>query len=177
MHTDGYTVQSLRGVVRRYKGLVPPVSVVGALDLNNVLVKLDNLMAGIDPDFPEKSKDAAKWDAMSCEELIRSECRWSADARNIMRTAVRVLNCEEPASVSALYFLWYLKTSGGPRRIMETEKGAQDSKVVGGTGRVAPLLAADMEKRHGAAFGSGRLRVMLSHPVRTVTVQDGASSL
>lgn len=57
--------------------------------------------------------------------------------------------------------------SGGPNRIFETENGAQDSKVVGGAGQIAPLLAAK--------YAHNKLRV--NCPIRTITSADESADV
>jgi monoamine oxidase len=168
VNTNGKTVQLLNGYAVSYEGMIPPVSAIGAIDLNAALVTMDNLILGINLASPHLSKDAIKWDHMTAEEFIVS-CTYTEDARKILRTAVRSILCVEPCQLSTLYLLWYMAQSGGANRIFETRGGAQDSKVIGGVGRVAPLMAEKYTPKE-----SGRLE--LQCPIRSLEILSSKSS-
>jgi monoamine oxidase len=156
----GQTTQVLRDVVARFSGVIPSVSVVGALELNRALVELERLATTVNHDSPEKTPRAPVLDSTTCEEYFRTLCPYSADARAIMATAVRAILCSEPGEVSVLALIWYLNSNGGPKRVFETKDGLQDAKVVGGTGTLAELLALDIESLGGT--------ISLNHPVNSI---------
>jgi monoamine oxidase len=137
----GKSVQHVGGQVQHYEGTIPPVSILGALDLNHAMVKMDAMCATINIPEPHLSKDAMRLDSMTGEQLIE-QFAWTSDGRSVLRVGIKSILCVEPCQLSALYLLWYVAQSGGPKRIFETEGGAQDSKVVGGAGQIAPMLAA-----------------------------------
>lgn len=156
-YTEGRTTQYLRGKVSTYEGMIPKLPLWSLLDLNAFMVYCDKVAGQIDLRHPEISPDAETLDRMTFEEFLRS-CTWTSEARSIVRVGVQsILGCD-PAQVSALAFVWYVKSSGGVKRIFETKDGAQDSKVVGGTMQISEKIAA--------AFPKGVLR--LSHPVHEV---------
>ena len=70
--------------------------------------------------------------------------------------------------MSDLYLMWYMAQSGGVPRIFETKDGAQDCKVVGGAGQIAPLLAKKYTPE-----GSNRLQ--LDCPIRSLEVLSPSS--
>lgn len=157
----GKTVQFLNGRSERYEGTIPPVGVLGALDLNNAMIKIDDLCAEINLAQPHLSTDAAWLDAITADELLRKYCV-TKSARKIMRTAVRAILCTEACTISALFLVWYIAQSGGCQRTFETDNGAQDSKVVGGAGRIAQLLA-DKYAPHDV--------LVLNSPIRSVNYE------
>ncbi len=141
--------------------MIPPISVLGALDLNAVMIELDALCNRIDLKSPELSSDAAWLDLVTAEDLLGKYC-WTEDAKKIMRTAVRAILCVEPCQLSALYLVWYIAQSGGVKRIFETEHGAQDSKLVGGAGQICQHLADK--------YASGP-KLRLRSPVRSLEIR------
>lgn len=142
MHTQK-TVQYFNGTSSSYDGLIPPLSPLAVLDLGNAMARLDAMQREVDPVNPHASPDAMALDSLTFEEFLRASCTME-DARKALRVAVRVVLAVEPAEVSLLSFLWYIRQSGGVRRILETEGGAQDSKVIGGAGLIAVRAAADL---------------------------------
>jgi monoamine oxidase len=164
VNTAGKTVQYVRGVASRFDGTIPPISPIALLDINAALVEVDRIAETINLEQPHLSPNAEKLDNTTVEEYTRRRC-WSEDVRNMMRTCVRVVLCVEPCEVSVLAFCWYIKTSGNIKRIIETENGAQDSKVLGGTGRISIELA----KRIPAGW------LHLDSPVRFVDYTSDAS--
>jgi monoamine oxidase len=147
---EGKTCQFLRGRVQHYAGLIPPVSLLGQLELNAAIVRLEELADAIDPSYPERHRDAAVLDSTSFAEFTRSVCPYSADARSIMATSVRAILCVEPCEVSLLTVAWYLACNGGPLRTFETRNGLQDAKIRGGTSKILQCLSDDIT-RHGGA--------------------------
>lgn len=63
--------------------------------------------------------------------------------------------------------VWYIAQSGGCKRIFETEGGAQDSKVIGGAGQIAVLLARK--------YANGPDKIALSTSIRSITDMAGGS--
>lgn len=160
--SSGKTVQIIRNVVSPYVGMIPPISILGALDLNAVMIALDTLCQRVDLKSPELSSDAEWLDLITAEELLGRYC-WTDDAKKIMRTAVRAILCVEPCQLSALYLIWYIAQSGGVKRIFETEHGAQDSKLVGGAGQICQRLAE--------AYASDS-KLILKCPVRSLEIRE-----
>ena len=164
VNLTGQSVQIINGKVSHYYGTIPPVSILGVFDLNAATVRLDDLCRTIDLEAPYQSPGATYWDTITAEELINQNT-WTSDARKILRTAIRAILCVEPCTLSALYLLWYIAQSGGVKRIFETEGGAQDSKVVGGAGRISELLS----ERY-APIGK---KLFLNTPIRRISTGDG----
>jgi monoamine oxidase len=164
INTKGKTVQLLNGTVKHYDGIIPPVNLLGMLDLGAILKDMDLQVGLVDLVNPHKTPNAEHWDIMTVEEYIQKNC-WTESARKLMRVAIRIVLCVEPCEVSVLAWLWYVKQSGGVKRIFETHNGAQDSKVQGGAGQIAPLLAKEL--------GDGAVR--LNSPVRRIDYTDRRS--
>ena len=159
VNTLGKTVQIVRGVRKYYEGTIPPVSILGTLDLNAAMMKFDKLASVINMKYPHLSEQSEYLDGMTAEELIRNTA-WTSDAKAILRTGIRAILCVEPSQLSALYLVWYIAQSGGCRRIFETKDGAQDAKVRGGAGLIAPLLAQK--------YANGPDKISLNTPIRSM---------
>jgi len=161
VNIKGKTIQHVGGSVQHYEGTIPPVSIMGALDLNYAIVKMDAMCSTVNIAEPHLTKNASYLDSITGEQLVE-QFAWTVDGRSVLRVGIKSILCVEPCQLSALYLLWYIAQSGGPKRIFETEDGAQDSKVVGGAGQIARLLAA----RYASA-DDGKL--VLKCPIRTIS--------
>ena len=137
---------------------------IGTIDLNSAMQAVDRLVKSVDTDDPTQTPNAVALDRETVREAITRLC-WTAEARDIMFTAVACCCAVDPSEMSFLGLLWYIRQNGGTRRIFETENGAQDSKVVGGYGIVAPMMAARLP--------AGTVR--LNKPVRTIDSRDATT--
>ena len=177
-NTKGKTVQYLNGKISHYHGTIPPVSILGALDLNSAMIQIDKLANEMNLAQPHLSLNAGWLDKMTGEELL-SRYTWTTEAQAVLRTGIRAILCVEPCQLSALYLVWYIGQSGGVKRIFETENGAQDSKLVEGAGRIAELMAEKYcvpIKMDGS--NRKKRRLYFNMPIRAVdtTASSGSKS-
>lgn len=56
---------------------------------------------------PWKAKHAMEWDRMTMKEFLEQNC-WTAFARDVMTTVIRVVMAAETYELSVLSFAWYL---------------------------------------------------------------------
>jgi monoamine oxidase len=130
--------------------------------LTFALLKLDPLAASVPVAAPWRAKRAAEWDRRSFGAWADGELK-TPGARALLAAAIRALWGTEPSEVSLLYALWYVAAAGDERhpgsvtRLLTTPGGAQESRFVGGSQRIAIEVA----KRLGS-------RVMLGRPVTRV---------
>ena len=136
---------------------------LGVIDLGAVMKDMAEQVGPVDLEHPHKTPNAEKWDTMTVEEYLQRNC-WTEAARKLLRVGIRIVLCVEPCEVSVLAWLWYVKQSGGVKRIFETHNGAQDSKVQGGVGQVAQLLAREL--------GDDVIRI--NAPVRRIDYSDAS---
>lgn len=157
VNTIGKTIQHIHGKSTAYDGLVPPLSLLGLLDVNNAMVQIDNLSKTVNIKYPHLTPNAEELDRITMDEWIRRTC-WTQDAANMVKVLLNAIGCVEPCEMSLLSCAWYIGNSGNIKRISETKDGAQDSKVHGGTGRISLELAARLP--HGW--------LQLNSPVRSI---------
>jgi monoamine oxidase len=123
---------------------------------------LDPLAAEVPVDAPWKAPRAAEWDAVTLERWKRENLR-SPGARRMWDVAAEPLWGAEPRQVSFLYALAYIAAAGNERnpgsilRLLTTPGGAQESRLVGGSQRIATRVA----RRLGS-------QVVLGTPVRRI---------
>jgi monoamine oxidase len=146
--------------VRRYSGTIPKVSPVALAEVGIVLARLNRLAKTIPPDAPWTAKRAPQWDGQTFEDWSRRKIRTPA-AREMMRLAIEGVWATEPRDVSMLHVLFYIRSAGSIERLLDTDGGAQQDRVVGGT----QLISIRMAEQLGDA-------VVLEAPVRAIAASD-----
>ena len=122
---------------------------------------LERAAAGIPLDRPWAASEARALDAMTLETWLDGRLD-RPGARTMLATTVANLFAAEPASLSLLHVLFYVRSGGGWESITSTEGGAQQDRLVGGLQEPAVRLAA----RLGDA-------IRLEWPVRAISQDSG----
>jgi monoamine oxidase len=131
------------------------------------VTQLDPMAATVPVNAPWKAPRAREWDAMTAADWAQANLT-SANARKIFAVAWEALFGAEPRETSLLYALAYIATAGNEKtpgsvaRLLTTGGGAQDSRFVGGSQRVAIEVA----KRLGS-------QVVLGSPVSEIEQHHG----
>jgi monoamine oxidase len=155
-HCTGTKVLHLGGKRSTYAKTIPSLPVLALLDLHRTIGRLETLCRDIPLDDPSRAAHAAAWDGITVESWKREHVH-TAGARAVLDVAVRAVFACEPADVSFLHFLFYLRSGGGLRRLTEVNGGAQQTRLVGGTQEISRRLAALLGER-----------VVLEAPVRAI---------
>jgi monoamine oxidase len=146
-------------------GGAPPVDTSSLLQIGAAREQLDAWAAELNVTSPWSHPQAAKWDAQTFEDYI-TEYANDADARFVLTTAVKALLSVEMKEVSLLYVLAYIAaagnetTTGTLERLVAAKGGAQESRVVGGTGLIPTRLAENIV---------GMEHIVLNAPVTHIT--------
>ena len=163
--TEGVNLFDFRGSVSRYSGTIPKVNPFALAELAIALKRIDRLARGIDPARPWTAPKAGKWDSMSVADWV-SRTVLTGKARDLIRLAVHAVWAAEPEEISMLHFLAYARSGGSIESLLDTEGGAQDSRIVGGSQAIANRMAEDLGDR-----------VLTGRPVSSVARDDGAVRL
>jgi len=103
-------------------------------------------------DRPWKAPHAEAWDRQTFGEWVHRNLR-TRGARTLIKIASRAVWAAEPSELSLLYVLFYIAAAGNPTtkgsilRLIGTPGGAQDSRFVGGSQRLALELARQLGRR------------------------------
>jgi monoamine oxidase len=123
---------------------------------------LDPMAAEVPVNAPWTAPRAAEWDAMTLAEWEAANIS-SPGARKIFDLAAEAIWGAEPRQLSLLYALFYIAAAGNEAnkgsftRLVSTGGGAQESRFVGGSQRIALQVA----RRLGS-------QVVLDSPVRRI---------
>lgn len=158
-HHAGKKVLALGDAVRTYKSDIPSLSLLGLVDLDRNLKRLERLCLEVPLDAPARAPHAAAWDATTVESWIRAST-FNEGARALLRIGVQSIFAAEPAELSLLHFLFVLRSGGGLMKLLTIRDGAQETRVTEGMQEISRRLAAPLGDK-----------LWLDAPVRAV-VQD-----
>ncbi|KAI8478959.1 hypothetical protein Bbelb_433180 [Branchiostoma belcheri] len=143
---------------------------LGMLDSNNIFRKTQNLAQQVPLAAPWNAPRAKEWDIMTVQEFINNEC-WTRMARSDIQGVVQSTFCCEAHEISLLYYLFYMASGQGERRVTSATNGAQERKIVGGAMQVSEKIAALLGDR--VVLSSPVLRIDQEDTVAIVTTHSG----
>jgi monoamine oxidase len=143
-HADGDNVLELGGKLRRYSGTIPRVGPLVLADIALARLRIDRLSRRVDPEAPWESPDAQELDSKTFATWLRGGMR-TRTARQLMTVAGRTVWGAEPAEMSLLHVLFYVRSGHGFDMLMDVEGGAQQDRIVGGSQLLATALAERLE--------------------------------
>lgn len=148
-----------------YAGDIPSLPLPALLELDHVVKRWNRESRTLPPGAPWAAAKAMDWDSETLESWIRRNVR-TKGARLYAELVTRAVFCAEPAQLSYLFFLEYLRSGVSLETLVGTAGAAQAEKFVGGAFRIAEAMAV--------ALG-GALR--LSAPVRSIAQDDAGVSV
>jgi monoamine oxidase len=150
-------------------GAVPP-DPEGAPQAAVFIQQMNDMAAQVPRDAPWEAPRAAEWDSQTAETFKLASAP-SAGGQFLFDVGVEAVFAAEPGDISLLWLLAYTgaagneSTPGDFNRLINTAGGAQESRYVGGSQRVATRLAKKL---------GGSKRIVLGSPVRRIK-QGGKS--
>jgi len=168
-HDAGRNLFEHRGRLSSYAGAIPRVSPPALVDTQIAIARLTWMARSVDPAQPWAARRARAWDAETVASWSRRHMRTRL-GRDLMQLVCEAVWAADPADVSLLHFLAYAKAAGSMDALISTDGGAQQSRVVGGSQRIALALADEL----GEAVALGRPVRRIAHGHDGVTVDaDG----
>jgi monoamine oxidase len=155
-HSSGERVIEFDGDLRRYSGRIPPVAKRVLVDLEQASRKLDRLAGRVALDAPWRTPGAKRLDSQTFWSWMRRNV-YTRGGRSLVELAIEAVWAAEPADLSLLHVLFYIRSAGSFGVLLETEGGAQQDRFVGGSQAVSVRMAEELGDR-----------VRLSEPVRRI---------
>src|SRR5206468_4107349 len=148
-------------------GTAPPDPLI-LPNLAVVVSKLDQMSQSVPVNAPWTAASAGDWDGQTLQSWVNDQIVVTQRFREVLPIATRPIFGAEPRELSLLFVLFYVASSGNEQnagtfeRNFNTRGGGQQSRLVGGTQRLANLVAAHLGKR-----------LVLSSPVREIVQRRG----
>jgi monoamine oxidase len=162
-HSDGKNLFEVKlGKVKKYSGTIPMLGPLVMADYGRADLKLKRLIKKVSPEAPWDATKAEELDGQTFETWIRRTTR-STTAREAIAMSCHAVFAVEPSEISLLHVLFYAASAGGWDDLLDTDGGAQQDRIVGGSQLISLRMAEGLGDR-----------VQLSTPVRSIrTDGDG----
>jgi monoamine oxidase len=156
-YNDGRNLfEAKLGKVKKYSGTIPMLGPLVMADFGRADLRLKRLIKKVSPEAPWEAPRAEKLDGQTFETWIRGATR-TKTARDAIAMACHAVFAVEPSEISLLHVLFYAAAAGGWDDLLDTEGGAQQDRIVGGS----QLISLRMAEQLGD-------RIQLSTPVRSI---------
>jgi monoamine oxidase len=107
--------------------------------------KLDQLALSIPPAAPWRAAQAKDFDQQTIGAWVKKHTTTRA-ARSLFDMSI-ASTLDDPAKISLLYFLFYIRSAGGFDQLESVQGGAQESRLVGGSQVLCLKMAQPLGKR------------------------------
>ena len=134
--------ESDSGKLKRYRGTVPMLAPQVMLDYGQADLRLKRLIKTVDPEAPWEGENAERLDEQSFATWIRRTAK-TKTTREVLAVACRAVFAVEPADVSLLHILFYAASAHGWDDLLDTEGGAQQDRLLGGTQQLSVRMAEE----------------------------------
>ena len=158
-YDQGEHVIEYEGELKRYTGTIPKISKRHLADFGQAQWKLDRMARKVPPDAPWTAPKAKEWDSQTLWSWMRRNV-YTQGARDALSLGVEAVWAVQPEDLSLLHVLFYISSAGGLDALWDTEGGAQDSRVVGGSQLISIRMAEELGDR-----------VVLDAPVRRIAYE------
>jgi monoamine oxidase len=155
---DGENVIEYGGRLRRYRGTIPRINPLVLLDVERAQRKLNRMAGKVPLEAPWEAPGAAALDAQTAATWMKRNLATKA-GRMLLELGIEAVWAAQPEDMSLLHVLFYIHSAGSLQLLFDTEGGAQQDRFVGGSQRIAILIAEQL----------GRDNLLLGAPVRRIS--------
>ena len=160
-YVEGEHFLAVDGEVKRYGGDDFALPEEALTDVGETQQRLAEMALTVPLDEPWRAAEACVWDAQTLDGWLVANSKTEVGL-GYWRTLVPALFSAEAAEMSLLHFLFYCRSGGTLDLLVATSGGAQESRLEGGSQRLASRLADQLD---------GVVR--LNSPVTAIRHDDG----
>jgi monoamine oxidase len=142
----GRNLLDVAGTRRRYRGTIPRLGLGVLWDIFVARRRIARLARGVGAERPWDAKRAAELDGQTLAEWCEANVR-TPIARELIGLAGRTVWGAGPEELSMLHVLFYVSAAGSFDKLIDTEGGAQQDRLVGGAQALPLGLAASLGER------------------------------
>ncbi|MCU0447075.1 MAG: flavin monoamine oxidase family protein [Microscillaceae bacterium] len=139
-YNEGKSRLYFQGKIKDYSGIIPKINLPALLNLDYVIKKLNRLAQSVDLQAPWRTPQAREWDAMTLATWLKQNIWFEATQKMIYVGIQAVFACE-PADISFLHTLFYIKSGRDLNTLISVANGAQEERILGGAQEPANRLA------------------------------------
>lgn len=156
-YDSGNAVASIGGKTYRFKGDLPRLNPLVTADFARGFYGLERMARKIPLSSPWEAPRADDLDAVTLESWMRKKMR-TKTARSLLSLFIKAVFATEPATLSLLHTLFYIRSGRSLDTLIRTGGGAQQDRLVGGSQILAVRMAEDLGDS-----------IVLEAPVRRIT--------
>jgi len=156
---QGEHVIEYEGDLDRYTGTIPKLAKHVLADFGQAQWKLDRMARKVPPDAPWTAPKAKEWDSQTLWSWMRRNV-YTRGGREGLSLGVEAVWAAQPEDLSLLHVLFYIASAGGLDALWDTEGGAQDARVAGGSQLISIRMAEELDDR-----------IVLEAPVRRIAYE------
>lgn len=145
-HGAGRNLLDVGGVRRRYRGTIPRLGIGVLWDIFLARRRIARLARDVGAEQPWAAARAAELDGQTLADWCEANVR-TPIARELIGLAGRTVWGTGPEEISMLHALFYVSAAGSFDKLIDTEGGAQQDRLVGGAQALALGLAASLGER------------------------------
>ncbi len=139
-YNSGKNIIDLNGKVRTYSGLIPRIDLPSLLNIQLVLLKLEAMARKISVHAPWQAYKARRFDGLTLDHFLYKNC-YTRNAYQVMRTGLETVFACNPAEVSLLHVLFYIKSGNSLNTLLSIDNGAQQHRIHEGMQSLAERMA------------------------------------
>lgn len=169
-YDEGKHTVEFNGKLNRYSGRIPWLGALTLADIGLAQLKLDAAARRVDTDAPWATKNASRLDRETFAQWMARNIKTTGGDK-FFRIVTEAVFSAEPEDMSALWTMFYLGSAGGLDVLINTRKGAQQDRVIGGS----QLISLRLAERLGNAVHAQAIVAAIdwSGDRATVTTADG----
>jgi monoamine oxidase len=126
-----------------YTGAIPPANGASLIELAVILARLNQMAAEVPLDRPWTAARAAEYDGQTLESFKQANTT-IPETRDLFDLGIQAVFAAEPRDLSLLHTLFYIHSAGSFENLINTQGGAQEQRIVGGSQRIAIKLAKQL---------------------------------
>jgi monoamine oxidase len=140
---EGKSLLELGGKQRRYKGTIPRVAPHVLFDIDRMLRKLRKLARDVPADAPWNAPKAAELDSQTLHSWVARTAR-TRRARKLLELGIGTVMGTGLSELSLLWMLFYARSAGSFEMLIDTEGGAQQDRLAGGSQLLSVMMAEEL---------------------------------
>jgi monoamine oxidase len=158
---EGENVIEYGGRLRRYRGTIPRINPAVLLDVERAQRRLNRLARRVPLEAPWEAPNAGRLDGQTAATWLRRNLA-TKGGRVLLELGIESVWAAQPEDLSLLHVLFYVHSAGSLELLFDTDGGAQQDRFVGGSQRIAILMARELGREH----------LILEAPVRMIRRGD-----
>lgn len=145
---------------------IPPTDPAGAAEAAVAIQQLNDMAARVPLEAPWTATDAIAWDSQTFQSWVDANL-FTPGGRDLLQLAIEAVFSAQPRDLSLLHVLFYIHSAGSLDHLINTTGGAQESRIVGGSQRIALRMAEEL----GDRVLLNAPVTQIAHDARSVTVR------